>query len=76
MLETTLFFIKGFMSTSPTISLTSDCVKLITSTLASSSSSTVTSVSLSSCNCYSRNIADNLDCTTQNDGDSFSGKGR
>ena len=63
-------------STSSTVFLNSDCVRLNTSTLPTSSSSSVTSVSLSSFNCSSGNTASNADCTIQNDADSFSGKGK
>ena len=63
-------------STSSTVFLNSDCVRLNTSTLPTSSSSSVTSVSLSSFNCSSGNTASNVDCTIQNDADSFSGKGK
>ena len=41
-----------------------------------SSSSIVNSVSLSSFNCSSGNTTSNVDCTIQNDADSFSGKGK
>ena len=63
-------------STSSTVFLNSDCVRLNTSTLPTSFSSTVTSVSLSSFNFPSGNTASNVDCTIQNDADSFSGKGK
>ena len=63
-------------STSSTVSLNSYCAKLNTSTLPTSPSSTVTSASLSSFNCSSGNTASNVDCTIQNDADSFSGKGK
>ena len=63
-------------STSSTIFLNSDCVRLNTSTLPTSSSSIVTSVSLRSFNCSSGNTASNVDCTIRNDADSFSGKGK
>ena len=52
-------------STSSTVFLNSDCVRLNTSTLPTSSSSSVTSVSLSSFNCSSRNTASKVDCTIQ-----------
>ena len=63
-------------STSSTVSLNSYCAKLNTSTLPISPSSTVTSASLSSFNCSFGNTASNVDCTIQNDADSFSGKGK
>ena len=63
-------------STSSTVSLNSDCVKLNTLTLPPSSSSTGTSASLRSFNCSSGNTASNLDCTIGNDANSFSGKGK
>ena len=63
-------------STSSTVSLNSDCVKLNTATLPPSSSSTGTSASLRSFNCSSGNTASNLDCTIRNDANSFSGKGK
>ena len=63
-------------STSSTVFLNSDCVRLNTLTLPTSSSSSVTSVSLSSFNCSSGNTASNVECTIQNDADSFSGKGK
>ena len=63
-------------SISSTVSLNSYCAKLNTSTLPTSPSSTVTSASLSSFNCSSGNTASNVDCTIQNDADSFSGKGK
>ena len=62
-------------STSSTVSLNSYCAKLNTSTLPISPSSTVTSASLSSFNCSFGNTASNVDCTIQNDADSFSGTG-
>ena len=61
-------------STSSTVSLNSYCAKLNTSTLPTSPSSTVTSASLSSFNCSGGNTASNVDCTIQNDPDSFTGK--
>ena len=61
---------------SQTVSLNSDCVKLNTLTLPTSSSSNLTSASLSSFNFSSGNTASNLDCTIQNDADSFSAKGK
>ena len=67
-----LFFSsKVSQSTSSTVSLISDCVKLNTSTLLTYLSSTVTSASLRSFNSFSRNTASNLDCNIQNDSDSF-----
>ena len=63
-------------STSLAVFLNSDCVKLSTSILPTFSSSTVTSASLSSFNCSSGNTASNVDCTIQDDADSFSGKGK
>ena len=59
-------------STSSTVFLNSDCVRLNTSTLPTSSSSSVTSVSQISFNFSSGNA----DCTIQNDADSFSEKGK
>ena len=73
-----LLFVSSMVSqsTSSTVFLNSDCVRLNTSTLPTSSSSSVTSVSLSSFNCSSGNTASNVECTIQNDADSFSGKGK
>ena len=42
--------------------------------MSTSSSSTVTSVALSSFNCSSENTATNVDCTIQDEADTFSGK--
>ena len=67
---------KVSQSTSSTVSPNSDCVKLNTSTLPTSFSSTINSASLSSFNCSSGNTTSNVDCTIQNDVDSFSVKGK
>ena len=67
---------KVSQSTSSAVFLNSDCAKLNTLALPTSSRSTVTSVSLSSFNYSPGNTASNVDCTIQNDVDSFSEKGK
>ena len=76
MLETALFLSKvsQLLHQQSTISpLNSNFVKLDTSTLPTSSSSTVTFASF---NCPSGKKASNLDCTIQNDTDKFFEKGK